>query len=261
VIETVGDLDNVLFEVVNEVPFDQQSYLWHCAMVDFLQETERTRPKQHPVGMSDDGGGNNVAILASNADWVSPGNATAHIGGNYKTDPPLAEGGKVVITDTDHLWGHGATPSWVWRSFVRGLNPIFMDPWGPVPGNPIPGYPSSILNARDYPDWEPVRATLGLVRQVALSLDMNRMRPRPDLSRSGGLCLADVGQAYVAYAPDDPALHLLIAGPARYTVEWISVRTREQFAGETIDVEEGERRVSVVSPCGHDAVAIIRRQN
>jgi hypothetical protein len=260
VIDAVGDLDNVLFEVVNEVPFDQHAYLWHHFMVDFIHETERDRPKRHPVGMSDDGGGNNLALLASNADWVSPGNAAApgHIAGNYKTDPPLAEGGKVVITDTDHLWGHGATPSWAWRSFVRGLNPIFMDPWAPVPGEPIPGYPSGILNARDYPDWEPVRATLGLVRRVALSLDMNRMRPRPDLSRGGGLCLADVGRAYVAYAPDDPALHLLVPGPARYAVQWILVRTREQIDGGTVGLAESENRVTVVSPGGHDAVAILR---
>jgi hypothetical protein len=133
-----------------------------------------------------------------------------------------------------------------------------MDPWAPVPGEPIPGYPSGILNARDYPDWEPVRATLGLVRRVALSLDMNRMRPRPDLSR-GGLCLADVGRAYVAYAPDDPALHLLVPGPARYAVQWILVRTREQISGGTVGLAENENRVTVVSPGGHDAVAILRR--
>jgi hypothetical protein len=48
VIDAVGDLDNVLFEVVNEVPFDQHAYLWHHFMVDFIHETERDRPKRHP---------------------------------------------------------------------------------------------------------------------------------------------------------------------------------------------------------------------
>ena len=39
------------------------------------------------------------------------------------------DGRKIVIADTDHLWGVGGDRSWVWKSFLRGLNPIFMDPF------------------------------------------------------------------------------------------------------------------------------------
>lgn len=36
---------------------------------------------------------------------------------------------KVILVDTDHLWGVGGSPAWVWKSFLRGHNPIFMDPY------------------------------------------------------------------------------------------------------------------------------------
>ncbi|HWH68395.1 MAG TPA: DUF6298 domain-containing protein, partial [Candidatus Sulfotelmatobacter sp.] len=242
VIDTLNDLDNVLFEIINEMPFDQRGYQWHSFMVDYIKRYERTKPKQHPVGMTDDGGGHNLAVMASRADWISPGNWSANASSSYKTDPPAADGGKVIITDTDHLWGHGGTCSWAWKSFLRGLNPIFMDPWGPVPGNPIPGYPSNILNTRDYPDWAPLRRTLGLIRKVALSLDMSRMFPRPDLTFTG-YCLSDVGNAYVAYAPEDQTIHLTVAGPAKYTVRWIMVRTMEECEAAPVEVNESERRV------------------
>ena len=47
----------------------------------------------------------------------------------YQIDPPAADGRKVILTDTDHLWGIGGDVAWVWKSFLRGLNPIFMDPY------------------------------------------------------------------------------------------------------------------------------------
>jgi hypothetical protein len=210
--------------------------------------------------MSDDGGGNNLALLASNADWVSPGNAAApgHIAGNYKTDPPLAEGGKVVITDTDHLWGHGATPSWAWRSFVRGLNPIFMDPWAPVPGEPIPGYPSGILNARDYPDWSPCAprwacapggAVAGHEPHAPPAGPFARRRPVPG-GRGAGVCRVCARRpgAAPSWCPVPPG--------TRSSGSW-SARGSRSTAG-TVGLAESENRVTVVSPGGHDAVAILR---
>ena len=31
------------------------------------------------------------------------------------------------------MWGHGIDYKWVWKSFLRGHNVLFMDPWGPLP--------------------------------------------------------------------------------------------------------------------------------
>lgn len=40
-----------------------------------------------------------------------------------------ANGHKVILSDTDHLWGIAGSREWVWKSFLRGLNPLFMDPY------------------------------------------------------------------------------------------------------------------------------------
>ena len=69
-------------------------------------------------------GGSNKTLLNSPADWISPNNE-----GGYRDNPPAADGTKVIITDTDHLWGIGGNSAWVWKSFLRGPNPIFMDPY------------------------------------------------------------------------------------------------------------------------------------
>ena len=43
------------------------------------------------------------------------------------------------MTQADHLWGIGGNRAWVWKSFTRGLNPIFMDPYdGLVLGGDLP---------------------------------------------------------------------------------------------------------------------------
>ena len=57
------------------------------------------------------------------------GNPDAERGFDYRHNPPTADGRKVILTDTDHLWGIGGDVPWVWKSFLRGLNPLFMDPY------------------------------------------------------------------------------------------------------------------------------------
>src|SRR5947207_1209070 len=65
-------------------------------------------------------------------------------------------GKKVSVNDTDHLWGHGGTVSWAWKSFVRGHNTLLMDSWDPIAGSPCPevnwgprpGYPLRDLDRK-----------------------------------------------------------------------------------------------------------------
>ena len=69
VIDTVNDLDNVLFEICNECGPD--SLRWQYAMIRFVKGYEATKPKQHPVGMTATLPGNNSDLRASPADWIS----------------------------------------------------------------------------------------------------------------------------------------------------------------------------------------------
>src|SRR5216683_6591573 len=50
VVDTVNDLDNVLFEICNEC--NKNSTEWQDHMINFIKAYEATKPKQHPVGMT-----------------------------------------------------------------------------------------------------------------------------------------------------------------------------------------------------------------
>ena len=49
------------------------------------------------------------SLVASPADWVSPGSQDG-----YRDDPPAWDGqAKVSLLDTDHIWGVGGNLAWV----------------------------------------------------------------------------------------------------------------------------------------------------
>ena len=50
VVDTVNDLDNVLYEISNESPGNSQDWQYH--MINLIKGYEATKPKQHPVGMT-----------------------------------------------------------------------------------------------------------------------------------------------------------------------------------------------------------------
>ena len=69
-----------------------------------MKEYEKTKPRQHPVGMTyfDSGPrGTMDALLDSPADWISPGDDGGRF--DYAGDPPPADGRKVSLADTDHI--------------------------------------------------------------------------------------------------------------------------------------------------------------
>jgi hypothetical protein len=179
VVQAVNDLDNVLYEIANET--GPASTAWHYHMIDVVRQEQDRRGRRLPVGMTFqaiDPASTDEALYASAAEWISPG-AVA-----YKSEPPPADGRKVLLPDTDHLWGIGGSVDWVWKSFARGLNPIFMDPYD---------QPRSDA-------WEPVRRAMGQTRRFARRLDLAAALPRPDLA-SSGYCLAKPGHQYLVYVP------------------------------------------------------------
>jgi hypothetical protein len=205
VVDTVNDLDNVLYEIANEAgPY---STAWQYHMIRYVKALEATRLKQHPVGMTFQWkDGTNAALFSSPADWVSPGPEPSP---SYMTDPPSLSHHKVILTDTDHLWGIGGDPVWVWKSFTRGLNPLYMDDLQPIPAR------------------EAVRLALGHTRAYASRLNLLRMLPRGDLA-SSGYCLADPGSAYLAFLPAGGTVALRLCGTsADFAVEWFDPQTAE----------------------------------
>jgi len=174
IIDTVNDLDNVLYEICNECSLDSTAWQYH--IIDLIHDYEKTKPKQHPVGMTVEyPNGSNDVLFNSPADWISPNES-----GSYKDNPPAADGKKVIITDTDHLWGIGGDREWVWKSFTRGLNPIFMDCYN---ANYCEGE-----NPND-PAWVSLRKNLGYALTYASRMDLAAMSPQPGLC-STSYCLA-----------------------------------------------------------------------
>ncbi|MGI9458141.1 MAG: DUF6298 domain-containing protein [Aeoliella sp.] len=202
VIDTVNDLDNVLYEISNENHAPSSEWQYH--MIRFVKTYEKAKPKQHPVGMTIQTRGTNETLLESPADWISP-----YYVGEPLDDPPAADGSKVIISDTDHLWGIGGNPAWVWKSFARGLNPIFMDP-----------YDGQVLARRFDPQWDPVRRAMGYTLRLARRMNLASMTPHGELA-SSKYCLADSGREYLVYAPAGGEVTVdLSAAKGELNVEW-----------------------------------------
>ncbi len=255
VVETLNDLDNVLYEIGNEMKRDTLRFQEH--MVRFVKGVERGLPKRHPVGITSSGFANanaitNAELRAGPADWISPHRGA---GEDYVGSPPPADGGKIVIADTDHLDGVLNTPTvtWVWRSFTRGVQPILMD----AIQNQLPGWASRPWNGLNRPAVRAVREAMGAASRLAERVELERMQPRGHLA-STGFCLAAPGQEYVVYAPSGGSVQLdLRNATGTYRVEWIRPRTGDARAGGTVD---GGSRRNLRAPFS-DAVLYVYRDS
>jgi hypothetical protein len=226
VIETVNPFDNVLYEISNEN--HPASTGWQVHMIRFIREVERALPRQHPAGMTFQyKGGSNRTLMESPADWISPNPE-----GGYRDDPPVADGTKVILSDTDHLWGIGGTPAWVWKSFLRGMNPIYMDP-----------YDGRVLSRGSEP--EPVRKSMGQVLGWSRRIDLAAMTPRNDLA-STAYCLADPGREYLVYLPGTNGVSVNLEGVrGEVAVEWFAPGSGATRTGGTL---RGGGRAALTSP-------------
>lgn len=209
VIDTLNDLDNVLYEISNESRGESSDWQYH--MIRFIHQYEATKPKQHPVLMTwQDPGGTNESLYRSPAEAVSPGSDPGDL--VYRTNLPAADGSKVIISDTDHIWGLGGDPEWVWRSLMRGHQPIFMERLAEV-GHHAEG---------DIPLSDEIRKTMGQTRWFSERINLARMTPRNDLC-STTYCLADPDHEYLIYLPGGESVTVSLgtaAGP--FSIEWFN---------------------------------------
>ncbi len=224
VIDTVNDLDNVLYEISNEN--HPSSTEWQYGMIRFIKQYEKSKPEQHPVGMTFQyKGGSNETLMKSPADWISPNSE-----GGYRDDPPVGEGTKVIVTDTDHLWGIGGNSTWVWKSFLRGLNPIFMDP-----------YDGAVLsNGFGKDKSEPIRKALGQVLTWSRRVDLATMTPRPELA-SSKYCLTNPGVEYLVLLPKGDRKLRLSLPAGRFKLTWFDTVTGTELEREAFSDKEGEK--------------------
>ena len=244
VIETVNDLDNVLFEICNEG--GRHTREWQYDMVRFVKRTEAKLPKQHPVGMTSVGDMNGDC-LKSAADWTS----LATTGWDrpkdpWTSDPPAATGQMVCLLDTDHIgWkvfidDAAFTRAWVWKSFTRGHNTLLME------------------NLANSAGWVAGRAAMGHTRRLAERVNLATLVPHPELA-STRYCLAEPGREYVVYLPGDGDVTVdLAAATGALAVEWIHAAEGTRRPADAV-AGGGQRLFK--SPFAGDAVLHIRAES
>ena len=257
VIDTVNDLDNVLYEITNEDDGGAANNLWQYHIIEFIKEYESGKPRQHPVGMTVQWPqGSNSVLFDSPAHWISP-NAQ----GGFQTDPPAADGSKVILNDTDHSFfytglqaaGEDGMRAWVWKNFTRGNQLMFMDPYL----DPMPWYvPTRNKPRAGLPDpyWEVLRFNMGYARMYADKMNLAAMTPQCGLA-SSGYCLANTapkGAEYLVYLPRGPWVSVdLCEVSGSFTVEWFNPSTGEIARGEAV---LGGGRHALTAPFKGDAV-------
>ncbi|MBC7328597.1 hypothetical protein H5T87_10895 [bacterium] len=225
VIDTLNDLDNVLYEIANES--HSQSTEWQYHIVHFIKQYEAKKPKQHPVWISTHGGGPaNSLLFNSPADCIAPSPE-----GGYGDDPPPNEGRKVILSDTDHLWGAPGDYQWVWKTFTRGMNPI--------------NYAELEDIVKPTPKLENALKAMGVTRLVAEQIDLVDMIPHPELA-STRYCLANPGKKYLVYLPEGGDVMIdLSPAPGVFAIKWIHPITGRVITGKNV---EGGKKLNLLSP-------------
>lgn len=244
VVDTLNDLDNVLYEITNESAIFSKDWQYH--MIMYVKDYEATKPKQHPIGITAfDSGceGSMEALFGSPADWISPQNDGAS--GDYMNDPPVADGRKVIVSDTDHLWGVGGDRFWIWKSFTRGHHPIYMDP----------------LRKQDWfsiseAQMEGARKAMGDTRRYAERINLAAMAPHGELS-STQYCLADTGKEYLVYQPKSGEAFSVELEQGAYRCEWFNPAKGESGKNGSVNASAGPQQFK--APFESDAVLWLER--
>lgn len=230
VISTLGDLSNVFWEIGNELHEGSMSYQsWMLGVVKSAENEYGVTPR--PIGITAIQGGwgtvtgDNVVndgLFASGADWISPRcTVSGYTENTYSYDPPMNNGQKVILSDTDHLGTLNLPKNkipqlyrqWVWKSFTRGLNITLMDdPWSTWDVPQI----HNLQNGRNY---------VGDVRRYAARLDLANTTPSTTVC-STKYCLIGDGQ-YLIYQPAETGASFTVnVAAGEYDYEWFDPTDR-----------------------------------
>ena len=242
-IDAVSDLDNVLYEISNED--HAGSMAWQRRMVEFVRRYETKKGVRHPVGITAEyPGGKNEDLFKGPADWVSPNQE-----GGYDQDPPAASGGKVIVADTDHIFGTGGDRVWLWKSLTRGLNILLMDPYDNAWA--FPPVPES-----QFSQWSELRRSIGYARTYLSQLDLSNVIPHGELATTHYCLASPVRGLYLVYTPKRDAVEVdASASSGMLRVEWFEPTTG--IVIHAADVAGGKKMI-LMAPYNADAVLLLR---
>ena len=242
VIDTVNDLDNVLYEVANEVYAPE----WQYDIIRHIHKYEAAKPKQHLVYMSPGG-------RTANGKWTDVAPAELRNGpadcigiklaprATFLTNPPVANPAKPVLWDNDHGMARldPCPHSMPWQAFTRGYHFVLYDKPFKAP-------------AKENAEWDRTRFNIGATVAYAKRFrDLSRMNPHGELS-STRYCLANPGSEYLVYLPTGGKVTVdLSVVQGMVVVEWFNPTAGKPIRAETI---RGGGRQDFIPPFPGDAV-------
>jgi len=225
VIDTVNDLDNVIYEIANELYAPD----WQYEMIAHIKRYEKTRPKQHLVMMS--AGGRlrngkwkqieNDKVVKSGADCFAVAGSWAS--SSYRNmEPPIEDSGRAAFVDMDHVAPGSNDVAFVWSAFTRGYHFNLYDKPFESP-------------ASEGPAWERARYNVGKTVDYAGRIDLVNMGPRDDLC-STKFCLAKPGEEYIVYQPGRSSFNVSGLHTGRsYYYEWYDPERHKVIgSGQTV---------------------------
>lgn len=249
VIDAVNDYDNVIFEIANEDKMGSPE--WQVHLMNYIRQYESTKPKQHIVWLTSQAWGTNDGWLwSSSAEVVSPSRLSYCRDPRepYITNPPVTDGRKVVILDTDHFLGCGDYDwrRFIWKAFLRGYNPIIMDPYL--------YHESWILDAD-------IVSASGYTRIYGIKMNLSGMTPSDSTSDcSTKYLLRSPGREYLIYQPYNDSFAVnLVAG--NYNFEWFNPKSGIISETGTMTSAGGDHTFSIPAAIAEDAVLYLKRSS
>jgi len=256
VIDTVNDLDNVLYEISNETKPSAATKEWEYHIVRYVKQYEAGKPKQHPVGVTSNSVFTSDVLDSSPSEWVSLRRdwskpETERV---LRLDPAVADGRKVSILDTDHIGADtfikdaAFSRRWVWKAFVRGHNPILMDAlqiddnlWTPNGAGLVAG-----------------RQAMGHSRTYANRMNLASTTPQPGLA-STRYCLANVGVEYLIYQPKTGESFFVQLKAGKYRYEWFDPVKGATLASGQVEAPGGAQQFKM--PFEGEAVLYLKARS
>ena len=192
VVDTLNHLDNVFYEIANELYAPQ----WQYGMIEFIKRYEKSKPRQHLVLMSAGGRTRTGAWKQMGRGPVvnSPADFFAAAGSWQsqrfkKKDPPPNNSDKPGIVDTDHGAAGTTDVGYLWSALTRGYHFNLYDK------------PFENPDAEGA-EWRRIRKSVGKAVEYAGKMDLANVHPRGDLA-STGFCLTRPGYQYIVYQPEE----------------------------------------------------------
>ena len=244
VIDTLNDLDHIIWEVENEGDGTTEQRAWQRGIADYIATYEAAKAKQHAIGLTKmypdiDGLGDADLEYTAN-EWLSYSASAAD---------SVADGDFISCYDTDHTVGIASDESWVFEALCNGHGGLwFMDKWD--------GALYQDGDFRNNATYELIRASIGRALAYAIQIDLENATPQPSLSATS-YCLAKTTGTYqlLIYQPNTGAFNVTLTSLlGTFSLEWMRVSDGATQAGS--DVTGGAVR-TLTPPWSGSVVAFL----